>query len=304
MMGGKIWIESELGKGATFAFTIQIKRGKSKDRHGLLNPGVNWKNIRVLAVDDAPEILEYFQEIAQGLNIRCDTAASGENACDLIERNGAYDICFVDWKMPGMDGIELTRKIKERETAAPVVVMISAGTWNVIENEAKQAGVDKFLSKPLFPSTIADCVNECLGSAAISQDPGTKAIDHFDGRRILLAEDVEINQEIVLALLEPTGLIIDCVENGAAALSAFSQNPGGYNLILMDIQMPEMDGYEATRRIRALDTPHARDIPIVAMTANVFREDIEKCLEAGMNGHVSKPLDLEETFAVLRKYLL
>jgi CheY-like chemotaxis protein len=304
LMGGKIWIESELGKGAKFAFTIQAERGTSENRHGLLNPGVNWKNIRILIADDAREVREYFQEITQALDIRCDAAAGGEEACALIERNGAYDIYFVDWKMPGMDGVELTRRIRERGTeGSSAVVMISAGSWIAIEEEAKQAGVDKFLAKPIFPSTIADCINDCLGSAAILSDTSIEVLDDFGGRRVLLAEDVEINREIMLTLLEPTGLAIDCAENGAAAVSAFSQNPEKYDLIFMDIQMPEMDGYEAARCIRALDAPCARDIPIIAMTANVFREDIEKCLEAGMNDHTGKPLDLEKVLEKLRKYL-
>jgi CheY-like chemotaxis protein len=124
----------------------------------------------------------------------------------------------------------------------------------------------------------------------------------FKGRRVLLAEDVEINREIVLALLEPTGLEIDCAENGKEAVRMFSENPGFYDMIFMDLQMPEMDGFEATRRIRSFDHPKAQQIPIVAMTANVFREDVEKCLEAGMNDHVGKPLDMEEVLSKLRKF--
>ncbi|MDR2615763.1 MAG: response regulator, partial [Oscillospiraceae bacterium] len=127
--------------------------------------------------------------------------------------------------------------------------------------------------------------------------------DDFSGKRVLLAEDVEINREIVMTLLEPTKLTVDCAENGAVALRMFSLNPGLYDLIFMDVQMPEMDGYEATRSIRKLDAPEAKSVPIIAMTANVFREDIDKCIEAGMNGHVGKPLDLAELLGKLREYL-
>jgi hemerythrin-like metal-binding protein len=313
LMGGTIWIKSELGKGSTFGFTAQVKRsqGKHQGRRSMLSPGVDWKNIRVLVVDDDPEVLLYFGEIARGFGITCDTASSGEEALDLIGRNGPYEICFVDWKMPGMSGLELTDKIKEGAAgvsggAKSVVVMISAFKRDMIEEEAKTAGVDKFLSKPIFPSAIADCINECLGvgNALEEEQKLSGAMDTFEGYRVLLVEDVEINQEIVLAFLEPTLLDIRCAGNGIEALRIFSAEPEAYDLIFMDVQMPEMDGYEAARRIRALGTPQARRIPIVAMTANVFREDIEKCLEAGMNDHVGKPLDLEEVLVKLRQYLL
>jgi CheY-like chemotaxis protein len=308
LMDGRIWIESELGKGSTFAFTVQTKRdvGPGKEGRSLLDPGVNWGNVRVLAADDAPDVLEYFGEIAGSLGVACDLASSGEEACRLVERNGPYDIYFVDWKMPGMDGIELSRRLKGMGTDhASVVIMISAVEWNIIENEARAAGVDKFMSKPLFVSSIADCINEALGPGSLTaaEESQPEEDDCFKGYRILLAEDVEINREIVLTLLEPTAISVDCAENGAEALRLYSEAPGRYDMIFMDVQMPEMDGYEATNRIRALDIPEAKEIPIVAMTANVFREDVEKCLDAGMNDHVGKPLNFEEVLDRLRKYL-
>jgi CheY-like chemotaxis protein len=310
MMGGEIWIESELGKGSTFAFTIQIERG-SEGKEGLLSPGVNWKNVRVLAVDDAPEIREYFENIAGQFGISVDTAGSGEQALERIEEKGGYNSSFVDWKMPGMDGIELSRRIKEKQLqraalppAKSVIIMISAAEWTTIEEEAKKAGVDKFLSKPLFPSAIADCINECLGSGNLCAAEETHAEqgDNFAGFRILLAEDVEINREIVQALLEPTALGIDCAENGAKAVMMYNAAPERYDAIFMDVQMPEMDGYEATRQIRAIENPSKR-VPIIAMTANVFREDVEKCLAAGMDDHVGKPLDFDDVLTKLRRFL-
>jgi CheY-like chemotaxis protein len=230
---------------------------------------------------------------------------SGEEACAAIERNGnVYDICFVDWKMPGIDGMELTRRIKAGKGSKSVVIMISSADWNAIEDEGKRSGVDKFLSKPLFPSSIIDCINECLDvSGSITEAELPAAENNLEGHCVLLAEDAEINREIVLALLEPTKLRIECAENGAEAVRLFTENPERYDLIFMDVQMPEMDGYEATRRIRALDAPNAGTVPIIAMTANVFREDIEKCLQAGMNGHLGKPLDIDEVLTVFKKLL-
>jgi signal transduction histidine kinase/DNA-binding response OmpR family regulator len=306
MMDGQIRIKSELGKGASFIFTIQVVRGKAERPGSLLNPGVNWKNIRILVVDDDLEMREYFKEIAQGFGITCDTVPGGAEAVALFERNITHDIYFVDWKMPGMNGIELTKIIKARYAGNSVVTMISSAEWSTIADEAKAAGVDRFLPKPLFPSDIADCINECLGysSGTLPTEKVQSGVtDVFSGGHLLLAEDVEINREIVLALLEPTELEIDCAENGLEVLRLFSENPERYDMIFMDVQMPEMDGLEATRSIRMLDTPKAKTIPIIAMTANVFREDIEKCLEAGMNDHLGKPLDLDEVFSKLHKYL-
>jgi signal transduction histidine kinase/CheY-like chemotaxis protein len=306
MMGGEIRVQSEPGKGSTFVFTIQAKRVEGTEGN-LLSPNINWTNVQVLAVDDESETRSYFRDLAQRMGLSCDVASGGEEALGMISRNNGYNIYFVDWKMPGMDGMELTRHIKRNDKNKSVVIMISAAEWTTIEDAAKDAGVDKFLSKPLFPSAIADIINECLepGNIIATQESQAKPeeIGAFAGYRILLAEDVEINREIVLALLEPYRLDIRCVENGLEAVAMFEAEPGNYNMIFMDVQMPEMDGYEATRRIRASAHPQGQKIPIVAMTANVFREDIEKCLDAGMNDHVGKPLDTGEIVSKLWKFL-
>jgi hemerythrin-like metal-binding protein len=309
LMGGEIWIESELGKGSTFIFTVKMKRGAMEQIH-TLNPGVNWSNLKILVVDDESEVWRYFADIAQRFGIRCDTASGGEEALALIKDKGPYDIYFIDWKMPGMNGMELTARIREQCGDKSVVTMISGTEWNLIADDAKAAGVDRFLAKPLFPSSIADLINECLGiTNAAANGESEETADAFKGYRILLAEDVEINREIVLALLEPTALDIDCAGNGAIAVEMFKKEPEKYDMIFMDVQMPEMDGYEATRRIRAFEedlrtkTAEYQNIPIVAMTANVFREDVEKSLAAGMNDHIGKPLNFDEVMEKLRKYL-
>jgi len=313
-----------------------LKRS-TNEKQRLLSSDINSKNVRILAVDDDEDVLSYFNEIAQDLDLMCNTATSGEEALKLIEKKGGYDIYFIDWKMPGMDGIQLAREIKAHITKNSIVTMITAAEWGDIAEEAKEAGVNKFLSKPLFPSTIAEMINECLG-VENQQAKKSQVLENagiFAGRRILLVEDVEINREIVLSLLGSTKLEIDCAENGKEAVRMFSKAPDKYELIFMDLQMPEMDGYEATQRIRTVEAEHnknisediganlaeninnstsftedetrndnrCKQIPIIAMTANVFREDIEKCLAAGMNSHVGKPLDLEEVMGILHKYL-
>jgi signal transduction histidine kinase/DNA-binding response OmpR family regulator len=323
MMNGRIWIESEPGKGSAFSFTIQAKRLSDKGERAA-PPLVNRQDMRILCVDDEPEVREYFSEIVRRYNIVCDTAASGEEACTLTERNGLYSLYFIDWKMPGMDGIELSRRIKALGGENIIIIMISSGDWNTIRDDAQKAGVDKFLAKPIFPSSITDSINECLGLKKLDvAEEAPSGHDSFKGFTILLAEDVAINQEIVVTLLEPTGVNIECAGNGAEALALFSANPGKYDLIFMDVQMPEMDGFEATRKIRAFENDNEKDgendrrkkpdgdfpqeaprrVPIIAMTANVFREDIEKCLAAGMDSHVGKPVDINEVMAQMRRYL-
>jgi PAS domain S-box-containing protein len=301
MMDGGMKVESELGKGARFIFTVKAARG-TRSIQSLLAPGVNWGTIRILAVDDLVESLEYLKSVFDQLHVKCDTAEGGVEALQLIKDNGDYDICFIDWRMPGMDGLELTRRIKSGGNGKSSVVIInSAYNWEEIKEAAIQAGVDKFLSKPLLSAAIIDCVNECLGID--NYEKGQTPLSKFANKHILLAEDIEINREIVLALLEDTGLEIDCAENGREALDKMKDNPDKYNLIFMDVQMPEMDGLEATRRIRAMPSPHCKEIPIIAMTADVFKDDIEKCIEAGMNDHIGKPLDMEKVYEKLRKYL-
>jgi signal transduction histidine kinase/DNA-binding response OmpR family regulator len=305
LMGGTIWIKSALGQGSVFSFTLQAKAGMGIP-YSLLTSGLDWSNVRILAVDDSPEIREYFEEIIRSFGGSCDTAASGEDALALIGQNNLYDICFVDWKMSGMDGVELSRQIKKKSAGKSVVIMISSTEWYLLSESAKGAGVDKFLAKPLFPSAIADCINQCLGldNPRSGENAHGTETNGFAGRRILLVEDVEINREIVLSLLEPMQMTIDCAENGLEAVKMFSAAPGSYDLILMDIQMPEMDGYEASQRIRSMEDPRAKTVPIIAMTANVFKEDIEKCLKAGMNDHMGKPLDIKEVKAKLSRCLL
>jgi CheY-like chemotaxis protein/nitrogen-specific signal transduction histidine kinase len=304
MMNGRIWVESELGKGSTFAFNFQAERGrgaKKAPHKGTLKLA----DLRSLVVDDSEDLREYFLSMAKKIGFHSDAAEDGRAAAKLLEDGRRYDIFFVDWRMPGMSGAELTRTIRDTVGDKAIVIIISSMEWSRIEDEAKSSGANGFIPKPLFPSVVVDCLNEYLSRPEDPRSGKERASPedlHLEGKRILLAEDVEINREIVIALLEPYGLTVHCAENGLEALKEFEQHPYNYDIIFIDIHMPEMDGYEATRRIRSLSVQRAKEIPIIAMTANVFAEDVEKCKAAGMNDHVGKPLDMEQVMAALTKY--
>ena len=308
MMGGKIWVESELDEGATFAFTFRMKLGDAK-RYELAVKETNWKDLRILVVDDNSGILGYIKSFVEIYGAVCDTAVCGSDAMEIVHKNGAYDLYFIDWKLADIDALQLTRGLKAMEPGKSkiVITMVSSLEWEDLQDSAKKAGVDIFLPKPLFPSALVDTINGCVlpGGNAAAAAPQSEADDkqyNFSGHTILIAEDIEINREIMSALLDETEVAIDYAENGKLAVSMFERQPEKYSLILMDIQMPEMDGYAASQAIRALGAPGAK-VPIVAMTANVFREDIERCLAVGMNGHIGKPIDTAELFEKLNQYL-
>ncbi|MCL2817161.1 MAG: response regulator [Clostridiales bacterium] len=298
LMGGEIWIESELGKGATFAFTVKLECLENKNH---VIPDL--KNLRLLAVDDDRVILNFFVKVAGRHGALCHVAEGAEEALRLRKENGPYNIYFVDYAMPGMNGMELTRLLKEKDGGKAYVILFSSTEWNAIEAEAMNVGINDFLLKPLFPSSIVDSVKQYLG-AEQSRETGEKNTSTtFEGFCVLLVEDIEINREIVLTMLEDTRLSIDCAENGLIAVQMFTADPEKYDAIFMDIQMPEMDGYTATEKIRSFGHPKAKAIPIIAMTANAFREYIEKCLAVGMNNHVGKPINFDEVLETLRKHL-
>jgi len=303
MMNGRIWIESEIGKGSRFIFTLKVPYGE-EDPRSHLSPGVQWENLRVLAVDNSSFTCQYLAGIFDQLGIHCEISQDGNEACRVIGERGGFDIYFIDWHMPGMDGLELTKWIKSNGIRGKVILFSSAELEEAREASLK-SGADKCLIKPFLSSNVIDCLNECFG---ISDDHESRRHDNeFAGKTLLIVEDIEINREILLSLLEHTGLNMDCAENGEEAVSLIEASPEKYDAVLMDMQMPVMDGLEATRRIRDFESklePNThKHIPIIAMTANVFKDDIERCLAAGMNGHIGKPINIDELFEKLRKSL-
>ena len=293
MMCGNIWVESEPGKGSVFTFNINAAVGSGQVSSTA--PDFDFSKISILVVDDDEYIRDIFLMTAKHAGYKCDVAANAKEAIALVFNN-EYDMFFIDWNMPEINGIELTSILRRRNNSNEVVIMISSVDWNVIETEAKEAGVNRFVSKPIFSHNITDCIVDAL-SQEKKLEKYTALEPSFANRRILIAEDIDINREIMLSILETTGVAIDFAENGLEAVNMFTAAPDSYDLIFMDIQMPELDGYQAAGQIRASSANRAKSIPIVAMTANVFKEDIERCIAAGMNGHVGKPVNLEDIIA-------
>lgn len=305
LMGGRIWLESELERGSKFSFIIKTKVGKGIQRTGLA-VSLDNKNFRILAVEKVPEVKNYLAQVLGELNLPCDIADSEAAALEMVRQNkgNPYDIMFIDAITPDSDIIKLATRLKNANSGGAVILIVSEAEWDSIEQEAGIAGIHSFVFKPLFASMIINAINKVMG--AIQEEAKSRKeaeVYDFKDHAVLVAEDIEINREIIQTILEDTQIAIDFALNGAQAFSMIQNNMDRYGLILMDIQMPEMDGYEATRRIRALDAAKAKSIPIIAMTANVFREDVERCLQAGMNDHFGKPIDTGKLLQMLDRYL-
>ena len=304
-MNGSISVESEAGTGSTFNVEIELERGSSSRPVSLpssLPRDFDPSSLRILVVDSDEKSRNLFRAMAEHFGFGVDEAMCGEEA--LARSAGrAYDVVFIDCRLPDMSGLEAAKRLGCAEKNH-LIIMGSFREWNEIDREARCAGVAHFLSKPLFPSALLGTVASVMGnSAAPVPTPGV-CIERPDisSVSLLLAEDVPINREIFASLLEETGVHIDMAEDGYVALAKFSQNPEKYDMIIMDVQMPGMNGFEATRAIRASGIRRGETIPIIAMTANAFREDIDKCLDCGMNGHLAKPIDEAEVIRTIAAY--
>jgi len=300
-MGGRIWAESEPNVGSIFNFEVNLECTSHQDT--VIFDGIRPEDIKLLIVESDEDVKKRFLNIIENFGIRTDSASNVEETLALVGSNRAYDIIFLDYDMPSTNGIDLVNRLNGMIDRNTVIIVTTYLEWHQIEKIAAENNVTHYITKPIFPSAVLDAINEVIGTAvkslAIKTETAASVPDLSDVS-VILAEDVEINREIFLALLEETKISVDIAENGAIAVEMFKENPDKYNLIIMDIQMPEMDGYQATRIIRALDIPKAKTIPIIAMTANAFKEDIFRCLEAGMDDHLPKPIDEK---AVIEKIL-
>ena len=299
LIGGKIECQSEQGKGTTFTVALDIPVADRQREDMQLDP------IDVLIVDDDEIMLQTAVDTLQSLGASVEQAGSGLEAIGMIEHRHLagkdYNVIIIDWKMPEVDGLETIRRIRSEIDANVPILLISAYDWSDIEDKAKLAGANGFVSKPLFKSTLYDKINTLIGKESKSIEPEDDYSD-LQGLNILVAEDNEINWEIISTLLSMYGITSEHAQNGKICLDMMSKaEEGSYTLIFMDVQMPEMNGLDATRAIRKLENPWAANIPIVAMTADAFSENITACLDAGMNGHIAKPIDVKLVIKEIRR---
>uniref|UniRef100_UPI00184F2830 response regulator n=1 Tax=Ramlibacter sp. TaxID=1917967 RepID=UPI00184F2830 len=308
LMGGEVGVESECGKGSTFWFTARLGIGEGVQR--ALVPQPDLRGRRALVVDDNDHARAVIGGMLEGMTFTVTEAGSGSAAVDAVRRAAScghpYDIVYLDWRMPGMDGVECARRIRALGLAStPMLLMVTAYGREDVLREAERAGVENVLVKPVTPSILFDTTMGVLGGRRDGDagGPVPVAVDArlaaLRGRRILLVEDNEINQQVARELLQDAGLRVDVADNGAIALHMARE--ADYDLVFMDMQMPVMDGVTATRAMR--DVARLRELPIVAMTANAMAQDRDKCMAAGMNDFLVKPIDPAAMWAILLRWI-
>lgn len=303
-MGGSIRVKSSLGKGTCFFITLDLEKAETRAEEMILP---SW---HMLVVDDDEMICRTAADSLKKIGINAEWTLDGESALKMIEQKKSadpYQVILLDWKLPGIDGIETAKEIRQTLGSDIPILLISAYDWSEIEDKARSAGISGFISKPLFQSTLFYGLKPFAESGTPSVSDTASEVPNesisFDHEAILLAEDNELNWEIAHELLSDLGLDVDHAENGKICVEMFEKSePGYYKAILMDIRMPVMSGYEASEAIRA-GSRTDKDIPIIAMTADAFAEDIKKCLDAGMNAHTSKPIDVNIVARLLKKYM-
>ena len=305
IMDGTIEVESQEGVGTTFM--VDLPFGVSKvDK----KTAAEMEALRVLVVDDDNDTCEHAAVLLKGMGVNVDWALNGFEAIEKVrsacEDDGRfYDVCFIDWCMPELDGIETARRMRSYVGPDVLIIIISAYDWSGIEEQAKAAGVNAFIAKPFFASNLYNMLLTVsrkpeLGFSAV----GNKETCDFGGKKVLLVEDNELNMEIASELLKFVNLQVEHAENGKVAVNIFrNSKEKEYALIFMDIQMPLMNGYDAARCIRSSEHPAAGTIPIIAMTANAFNDDVQAALDAGMNGHLAKPIDVEALYKTIARYI-
>ena len=307
MMGGDISVESVYGEGSKFTVSLYLKL----QQHAEINYD-SFADLRVLVADDDPVCCESTCEILNDMRMNSEWALSGKSAVERVktrkEQGRAFYAVILDWKLPDQDGVETTRQIRKLVGNDVPIIIFSAYDFTEIEHQAREAGANAFVSKPLFRTKLAALFDSLVNRRTIEDDLEAPLRDleamNLAGRRILLAEDQETNAEIATDFLEMAGLEVDWVKDGKQAVEKLAASPDGYySMLLTDIQMPVMNGYEAARAIRAMERPGVKEIPIVAMTANAFADDAQRCRAAGMDEHIPKPIDVEALARVLHTYV-
>ena len=306
MMGGTIEVLTEQGKGTEFIVRLPFR---IQSKHQRIEKIAELEGLKALVVDDDFNTCDSVTKMLVKVGMRSEWTLSGKEAVlrarQSMEMGDAFHAYIIDWRLPDMNGIEVTRQIRSLGDDTPIIIL-TAYDWSDIEVEARAAGVTAFCAKPMFMSDIRDTLMTAIGQKQAEAETAIlpTAGSDFRGRYILLVEDNELNSEIAVEILNEYGFLVDTAENGAEAVEKVKNSkPGNYDLVLMDVQMPVMNGYEATKQIRALDNPALAGITILAMTANAFDEDKKKALECGMDGFLSKPIVIEELISILQKNL-
>ncbi|MDR0919916.1 MAG: response regulator [Oscillospiraceae bacterium] len=305
LMGGTISVTSEVGNGSVFSFNFITKWG---NECSYFQKAKKYRNLtKLLIIDDSDFMLKYLRNLFKSYKMRCDIASSGEEAISLtklaLSINEPYNIIFCDWYMPKMSGVETIKKLKQIIDKSCNIVVISAEEWTKINDEAAALGVYEHLSKPILPSVLYSKLAELVKTDDTDDETEIFEFDDYSGKRILIVDDNEINREIIKGILGDTGVTFEQAVNGEEAVQIFKDHSIALDLIIMDVQMPILDGLSATKQIRELDIPYAAQIPIVAMTANAFNEDKVLCLKAGMDDYIAKPIDVKKLQLILKKYL-
>lgn len=300
MMGGTITVSSEEGIGSEFTVTLQFKKSATKVVYEKIP---ELQGVRVLVADDDSDTCFSVSKMLTEIGMRPDWTTSGKEAVIrtkyAIEENDDYGAYIIDWLMPDMNGIETVRRIRHLIGEGKPIIILTAYDWEPLEAEAREAGVTSFCSKPLFMSELREALTTTRKT--VKKEQQNIANYDFTGKKILLVEDNPLNLEIAAEILQEVGLIVDTANDGDVAIEKLrNAAKGQYDLVLMDVQMPKLDGYTATKEIRTLDNPYAANLPIIAMTANAFEEDKKKSFEAGMNGHLSKPIEIDKLMEVLK----
>ncbi len=311
MMDGQIQVESKVGEGTRFFFCVPLHHADRVTNPKETMPAI-YQGLRMLVADDSLEVREHVGKALTAAGIRADFVRGGREAIAAAKRArhaaDPYQLLLVEQTMEGLDGMSTSRQINESVGPTPAILMTSNTNWTGIEGEAAVSGVVRSVLKPIFHTALLEAIREVLASRGLVQEsmgaPVSEPAHTYAGCRVLLAEDIELNRLIVTELLSALKLQIECVGDGAEAVRVFRENPGRYDLVLMDLQMPVLNGLDATRQIRQLGTPEAARVPIIAMTANAFTDDMEACREAGMVDHLSKPVDVDEMYAKITRQLI
>ena len=309
LMGGVISVDSEPDKGTVFTvdLSFDIPAGENS-LQPQRQPAL--ESLKVLVSDDDRDSCVHATLMLEKLGILSDWAETGEDCIRKVrnahQEGDDYDVCFIDWKMPDLDGVEVTRRIRDLVGPYTTIIIITAYDWSYIEKSARAAGANAFLAKPIFASTLYNTLLSLTGAGkniTVAETDVKMRHEELEGRRVLLAEDNDLNREIAIELLGLTGIIVDCAVNGKEALEKFLVHGDDYDLILMDVQMPVMDGYQAAEAIRGCGHPQAGTIPIIAMTADAFHEDVMRAMKAGMDGHLAKPIDPALFYSTLAEFI-